>query len=268
MKIAFVGGGIMAEAILRGILSRNLANASQIAVGEPIEERRRSLEDTYGVSTTTDNEEAINQADAIVLAVKPQNLGEALASLKGGIKPQQTVLSIVAGVQLSTLTEGLAHNTVVRVMPNTPGQIGEGVSTWTASEGVSLEGKNMARSIVQTLGEEVYVDDEKYMEMATALSASGPAYVFVFLEALIEAGVYLGMPRDMARTLALRTVLGSAMLMEKTGESPGKLREMVSSPGGTTVEALLALEDGGFRSTVINAVVAAYEKSLELGDLH
>jgi pyrroline-5-carboxylate reductase len=126
----------------------------------------------------------------------------------------------------------------------------------------------MARSIVQTLGEEVYVDDEKYMEMATALSASGPAYVFVFLEALIEAGVYLGMPRDMARTLSLRTVLGSAMLMEKTGESPGKLREMVSSPGGTTVEALLALEDGGFRSTVINAVVAAYEKSLELGDLH
>ena len=268
MRIAFVGGGVMAEAMIRGILSRKLANPDQVSVGEPVEERRQTLTDKYGVFTTADNREVIERGDVIVLAVKPQNLQGALSSLKGSITSKQTLLSIVAGVQLATLAEGLDHDAVVRVMPNTPGQIGEGVSVWIAAEGVSQDGKGMARSIVQTLGEEVYVDDEKYVEMATALSASGPAYVFVFLEALIEAGLYLGMPREMARFLTLRTVLGSAMLMKETGESPGRLREMVSSPGGTTVVALLALEKGGFRSTVVNAVVAAYKKSLELGGLH
>jgi len=266
MRIAFVGGGTMAEAMIRGILARKLASPSQVAVGEPVAERRRTLERKYQVFTTAQNQEAAGRGDAVVLAVKPQNLPEALASLKGALKPEQTVLSIVAGVRLATLIEGLGHKTVVRVMPNTPGQIGEGVSVWTASAEVGQQGLEMARSIVETLGEQVYVEDEEYLEMATALSASGPAYVFVFIEALIEAGVYLGMPREMAHTLALRTVLGSAMLMKETGESPGRLREMVSSPGGTTVEALLALEDAGFRSAVINAVAAAYEKALELGE--
>jgi pyrroline-5-carboxylate reductase len=252
MRIAFAGGGTMAEAMIRGILARQLASPSQVAVGEPIAERRRTLKSRYQVFTTAQNQEAAGRGDAVVLAVKPQDLPEALASLKGALKPEQTVLSIVAGARLATLMEGLGHKTVVRVMPNTPGQIGEGVSVWTAS--------------AETLGEEMYVEDEEYLEMATALSASGPAYVFVFIEALIEAGVYLGMPREMARTLALRTVLGSAMLMKETGESPSRLREMVSSPGGTTVEALLALEDAGFRSAVINAVAAAYEKALELGE--
>lgn len=267
MKLAFIGGGTMAEAIMKGILSRNLASAADVSVGEPVEERRRTLEEKYGVFVTADNGEAARRGDLVVLAVKPQDLATALSSLKGRLQSQQVLLSIVAGARLETLMKGLGHTAVVRVMPNTPGQIGEGVSVWIASDQVDEDGRKRARSVVQTLGEEVCVDDEKYVEMATALSASGPAYVFLFLEALIEAGVYLGMPRDMAVTLALHTVLGSARLMKESGESPGRLREMVSSPGGTTVEALLTLEESGFRSGVVNAVVAAYEKSLQLGEL-
>jgi pyrroline-5-carboxylate reductase len=266
MRIAFVGGGVMAEAIIKGVLTRKLAEPGQISVGEPVESRRKSLIEKHRILTTANNHEAIVGAQAVVLAVKPQNLRDALTSLKGAIGSDQTIVSIVAGARLATLTEGLGHQAVVRVMPNTPGQIGAGVSAWTASNGVTEDGRHMARAIVQTLGIDVYVDDEKYIEMATALSASGPAYVFMFLEALIEAGVYLGMNRDMARTLALHTVLGSAKLMQESGESPAHLREMVSSPGGTTVEALLTLEEGAFRATVINAVAAAYEKSLQLGE--
>lgn len=266
MRIAFVGGGTMAEAIIKGVLTQKLADPGQVFVGEPVESRRNSLAEKYRISTTPDNRHAIAGAQAIVLAVKPQNLRSAFASLKGNIGPDQTVVSIVAGARLAALVEGLGHSAVVRVMPNTPGQIGAGVSAWTASDDVTEDGRQIARAIVQTLGVDVYVDDEKYIEMATALSASGPAYVFTFLDALIEAGVYLGMDRDMARTLSLHTVLGSAKLMLDTGESPARLREMVSSPGGTTVEALLALEEGAFRATVINAVVAAHEKALQLGE--
>jgi pyrroline-5-carboxylate reductase len=266
MKIAFIGGGVMAEAIMRGILSKNLASPESISVGEPVAERRRELVESHGVFATEDNKEALSRGEIVVLAVKPQNLRDAFSSLKGSIASRATVVSIVAGAKLKTLTSGLGHDAVVRVMPNTPGQIGQGISAWTASEAVDASGRERAKSIVGTLGEQVYVEDEKYIEMATALSGSGPAYVFLFLESLIEAGVYLGMPREMARSLALKTVLGSAMLMQETGESPGILREKVSSPGGTTVEALLALESGAFRATVINAVTAAYEKSLTLGD--
>jgi len=266
MRIAFVGGGTMAEAIIKGILAYKLAEPGQVCVGEPVEPRRKTLTERHGIRAIADNRQAIEGAQAVVLAMKPQNLADAFAALKGAIRPDQTVISIVAGVRLATLTEGLGHQAVVRVMPNTPGQIGAGVSAWTTSAGVTEDGRQMARSIVKTLGVDVYVDDEKYIEMATALSGSGPAYVFAFLEALIEAGVYLGMSRDMARTLALHTVLGSAKLMQESGESPANLREMVSSPGGTTVEALLSLEEGAFRATVINAVVAAYEKSIRLGE--
>lgn len=267
MRLAFIGGGTMAEAIIKGVLSRNLASASEISVGEPVEERRRTLEQAYRVFVTADNGEAARRGDVVVLAVKPQDLRAALSSLKGCLESRQVLLSIVAGARLKTLIEGLGHAAVVRVMPNTPGQIGEGVSVWIASDQVAQDARDVARSVVQTLGEEVYVEDEKYLEMATALSASGPAYVFLFLEALIEAGVYLGMPRDMAVTLALQTVLGSARLMKESGDSPGRLKEKVSSPGGTTVEALLTLEESGFRSAVVNAVIAAYDKSLQLGEL-
>jgi len=166
---------------------------------------------------------------------------------------------------MKTLTDGLDHKAVIRVMPNTPAQIGAGMSVWTAAPEVSEDKRATTKQILGTLGEELYADDEKLIDMATALSASGPAYVFLFIEALIDAGVYLGMARDVARQLALQTVLGSAQLMKETGSHPAVLKDMVTSPGGTTIEAVRAFEDGGFRATIFSAVNAAYEKSKALG---
>ena len=265
MKLAFIGGGTMAEAIIGGLLSKGVAAQNDISVGEALEERCRVLQERYGVFATTSNSKAAESGDIVVLAVKPQNLPEVLAQLDGSLKQEQAALSIVAGARMSAIVGGLSHASVIRVMPNTPAQIGEGMSLWTCSPQVNSEMRESARSILGTMGEEVYVADEKYLDMATALSASGPAYVFLFIESLIDAGVHLGLPRDTARTLALQTVLGSAKLVKETGKHPAELKDMVASPGGTTVEALLALEEGGFRATVINAVIAAYERSVELG---
>ena len=266
MKLAFIGGGTMAEAIIGGVLSKGIAGGEDISVGEFLEERSQVLRERYGVFATTSNPSAAERGDIIVLSVKPQNLPEVLAQLDGSLRPEQTILSIVAGVRMSTIVEGLGHHSIIRVMPNTPAQIGEGMSLWTCSPEVNGEVRQLARSILRTMGEEIYVSDEKYLDMATALSASGPAYVFLFIESLIDGGVHLGLPRDMARTLALQTVLGSAKLVKETGKHPAELKDMVTSPGGTTVEALLALEEGGLRATIINAVIVAYEKSVELGE--
>ena len=255
----------MAEAIIGGVLSKGIAGREDISVGEYLEARCQVLHERYGVFSTTDNLEAVENGDMVVLSIKPQNLSEVMAQLGGSLRPDQTVLSIIAGAGMSAIVHGLGHDSVIRVMPNTPAQIGEGMSLWTCSPGVDEGVRQSARSILQTMGEEIYVSDEKYMDMATALSASGPAYVFLFIESLIDAGVHLGLPRDMSRTLALQTVLGSTRLVKETGRHPAELKDMVSSPGGTTVEALLALEEGGFRATVINAVIEAYEKSIELG---
>ena len=265
MRLAFIGGGTMAEAIISGVLSKGVTTAGEVSVGEPVEDRCRALRERYGVFATTTNTEAAERGDIVVLSVKPQNLPEVLAGINGNLRGDQAALSIIAGARMSTIVEGLGHEAVIRVMPNTPAQIGEGMSLWTCSPQVPESTREAARSILVTVGKEVYVSDEKYLDMATALSASGPAYVFLFIEALIDAGVHVGLPRDMSRTLALQTVLGSTKLVEETGRHPAALKDMVTSPGGTTVEGLLALEEGGLRATVVNAVVAAYERSVELG---
>ena len=266
MRVSFVGGGVMAEAILRGIIDAGIAAVGDISVGEPLEPRRAYLAGQYGVKTLDDNSEAVGGADIAVLAVKPQSLPEVMAGLRGGMADGLAVLSIVAGARLDTLISGLGHRAVIRVMPNTPAQIGAGMSVWTASAEVSEEKLALGRDILRTLGKERYISDEKLMDMATALSASGPAYVFLFIEELIDAGVYLGMPRDMARELVLQTVLGSTRLVAESGKHPAELKDMVSSPGGGTVEALLAFERGGFRAAVLDGVVAAYEKYRALGE--
>ncbi len=265
MRIAFIGGGIMAEAIIGGIIESKIAPPSDVNVGEPVEPRRQYLEQTYGLTTHTSNLDALKGAGLSVLAVKPQSLPYALPELRGKIAPGNTVLSIVAGATMKTLVDGLGHESVIRVMPNTPAQISAGMSVWTASASVPAEAKETTRRILGTLGEEHYADDEKLIDMATALSASGPAYVFMFVEALIDAGVYLGMARDVARKLALQTVLGSTQLVKETGKHPAELKDMVTSPGGTTIEAVRALEDGGFRAAIFAAVNAAFEKSKTLG---
>ncbi|MBI2171121.1 MAG: pyrroline-5-carboxylate reductase [Chloroflexi bacterium] len=266
MNISFIGGGVMAEAILRGILVKGIAAPKEVCIGEPVEARRRSLSKEHGVQTTADNREAARYGDLIVLAIKPQNLTEVMAELSGGLRKEQAVLSIIAGARMETLAGGLRHAAIVRVMPNTPAQIGAGMSLWLANRDVPPAYRGATASILRTLGEEMEVYDERYLDMATALSASGPAYVFLFLESLIDAGVYMGMSRDMARTLAIQTVLGSARLAQETGKHPAELRDMVTSPGGTTAEALRALEEGGFRATILRAVAAAYEKSKRLGE--
>ena len=266
LTIAFIGGGTMAEAILAGVLNKGLAASSAIAVGEPVSQRREYLSGRYGVQATPDNLEAIDGAQLVVLAVKPQQLEGVMAELQGKLAPSQAVLSIVAGATVGTISGGLDHLAVIRVMPNTPAQLGQGMSVWTVAPDVSNAHKEMTQEILTTLGQEIYVSEEKYLDMATALSASGPAYVFLFLEALIDAGVYLGLSRDMAQTLALQTIQGSAALAKESGKHPAELRNMVTSPGGTTAEALLALEEEGFRGIVINAVIAAHEKAITLGE--
>ena len=265
MKISFVGGGVMAEAILRGILDAEIAASEDIRIGEPVESRREYLEGKYGATCHDKNMAVLDGADIVVLSVKPQNLSDVMAELAGSLDAGQTVVSIIAGARLSTLSVGLKHDSVIRVMPNTPSQIGAGMSVWTASSGVPESVIEATRRILGPLGEEVYVEDEKFIDMATALSASGPAYVFLFIEALIDAGVYLGMPRDMASRLALQTVAGSTQLIRESGRHPAELKDMVTSPGGTTAEALLTLEQGAFKGVIIEAVAAAYEKSKALG---
>ena len=265
MNISFVGGGVMAEALLGGILDAGLSAPHEIRVGEPVESRRQYLEEKYGLKTHEGNRQVLDGAQIVVLAVKPQSLPEVLAELSGRVPDDNSVLSIVAGAAMATLVKGLDHRAVIRVMPNTPAQIRSGMSVWTATPEVPGHVVTATRDILGTLGQELYVADEKLIDMATALSASGPAYVFLFIESLIDAGVYLGMPRDMARKLVLQTVLGSTRLVEESGRHPADLKDMVTSPGGTTIEALLALERGGFRASLLQAVIAAYDKSKALG---
>ena len=266
MRISFVGGGVMAEALMSGILEATIAAPKDISVGEPVEGRRAQLTDKYGVEASASNLDAVDGSSMVVLSVKPQTLGTVMDELRAKLRADQVVLSIVAGASMRTLVDGLDHSAVIRVMPNTPAQIGAGMTVWTASQEVSEATLSAARDILRTLGDEVYVADEKLMDMATALSASGPAYVFLFIEALIDAGVYLGMPRDMARQLVIQTVLGSTRLVQESGRHPADLKDMVSSPGGGTVEALMAFERAGFRAAVLQAVSAAHEKYRALGE--
>ena len=256
----------MAEAILDGILRQGIAQPKDVCVGEPVEARRQQLAERHGVAITADNGEAVRHGDLVVLSIKPQNLPDVLAELRGSLRKEQVVLSIIAGARMDAIALELRHEWVIRVMPNMPAQIGAGMSLWLAAPAVNQPFRETTRSILHTLGEEMEVADEKYLDMATALSASGPAYVFLFLESLIDAGVYMGMPRDMAHTLALQTVLGSVRLAQESGRHPAELRDMVTSPGGTTAEALKVLEEGRFRATLIDAIVAAYEKSKRLGE--
>jgi len=266
MKIAFIGGGNMGEAMLSSVLGRKLSQPEDIVVSEVNQERCQYLEQKYGVAVTADNRLAVGKGEVIVLAIKPQTLAEVLPVLSGSLNPAQLVLSIIAGVTVDTLSSGLAHNHVVRVMPNTPAQIAEGFSVWTATDEVTESQKISASALLSAIGHEIYVEDEEYIDMATAVSGSGPAYFFLFVEALTAAAVNIGLSGDMAQLLALETMLGSAHLIQKSGKDPAELRRMVTSPGGTTAEALLVLEKGGFTNLLEQAVSAAYKKAKNLGE--
>jgi pyrroline-5-carboxylate reductase len=201
----------------------------------------------------------------VVLAIKPQNLATVMAELDGQLKSSQLVLSIVAGARINTLSQGLNHSAIVRAMPNTPTRIGEGMSVWTATTGVTEKQRERAATILGALGKEIHVDDEEYIDMATAVSGSGPAYIFLMIESLVEAAVHIGLPRDMAQELVLQTVLGSGRFLQQSGKPPAELRRMATSPGGTTAAALRKLEEGGFSDLLIQAVIAAHNRAKELG---
>jgi pyrroline-5-carboxylate reductase len=254
----------MAEAVIAGLLRKQLAKPENIIASGPREERGTELKQKYGIQATTDNAYAASHADVVVLSVKPQRLSEVMKGLKG-VKSDALVLSIIAGASMKKIGAGLKHKAVVRSMPNTPGQIGEGITVWAASREVTEEQQAMARNILGALGEEVFVEDESYLDMATALSGTGPAYVFLFTEALIDAGVHMGFPRRIAEQLVLQTIKGSASFYHQAGRHPATLRNQVTSPGGTSAEALYYLEKAGFRTAISRAVWAAYQRSLELG---
>ncbi len=264
MKLGFIGGGVMAEAIITGILDSDLD--ATVSVGEPVAVRREALAKHDGLTVADDNVEAIDGADMVVLAVKPQQFDSVAESLADALKPEQTVLSIMAGTKMHSIGLKLNHRRLIRVMPNTPMQVRQGISAWTATDDVPSDVIEFTGKMLKSLGDELKFSDERYVDIATALSASGPGYVFMFIESLADAGVKLGLPVHVARHLARQTVFGSAALAKETGKHPAELRNMVTSPGGTTAAGLHALEEGNFRATVINAVEAAFLRGEELSE--
>lgn len=263
--IAIIGSGVMAEAMISGILKQKVTIAEKIRTADVRLERVNELQDRYGVVPFTDNLQAIDHSDVVILAVKPQRIESVYAILRGKIPTGAVVLSIVAGASIAAISHGLDYNAVIRAMPNTPAQIGEGITVWVASQAVREDQVEMARQILTAMGEEVLADEEDYLDMATALSGTGPAYVFLFMEAMIDAGVHLGFPRRISEQLVAQTLRGSTDFFLGTKTHPAHLRNLVTSPGGTTAEALYYLEKAGFRTAISRAIWAAYEKSKALG---
>jgi pyrroline-5-carboxylate reductase len=265
LKIAFIGSGTMAEAIIAALIRHELSEPQNMLAAGPRVERGQELHVKYNARPFTEDSLAASQANVIVLSVKPQRLNTVLKELHGVIKSNAFVLSIIAGASIAKISNGLAHNAIVRAMPNTPAQIGAGITVWTASNAISTNQLEQTRCILGALGDEIYVEDETYLDMATALSGTGPSYVFLFMEALIDAGVHLGFPRRIAEQLVIKTIQGSIEYYKKSDVHLAALRNQVTSPGGTSAEALYYLEKAGFRTAISRAVWAAYERSLELG---
>ncbi len=263
MKVAFIGGGTMAEAMVSRLLGGSVVSPEEVSVVDVARARRELLRDRYHVTTHESSAECICGADVVVLAVKPQDLDK-VAPEAGRLGEEQLLLSILAGTTLGQLVSQFDHRLVVRAMPNTPAQIGMGMTVWTAMPDVTQEQLGEAHTILSALGEELFVPEEKYVDMATALSGSGPAYVFLFVESLIDGAVGIGMPRPMAEKLALQTVRGSTEYLSKSDRHPAELRNMVTSPAGTTAAALHELEKGSLRSLIANAIAAAYARAKAL----
>jgi pyrroline-5-carboxylate reductase len=263
--IALLGPGAMGEAIIIGLLDKGITTPEKIRASTPETDRIEEITKRYGVLGFYDNVQAVEGADLVILAVKPQKLYKVLEGIKNRIPEEAVVLSIIAGATIDTISSGLNHDSVVRAMPNTPAQIGQGITVWTASHSVTDDQLKLAGQVLTAMGQEIHVEEEIYLDMATALSGSGPAYVFLFMEALIDAGVHMGFPRRTAEQLVTQTILGSVSYYQKNGLHPAQLRNQVTSPGGTSAEALYYLEKAGIRTAISRAVWAAYERSLELG---
>ncbi|HEY7443049.1 MAG TPA: pyrroline-5-carboxylate reductase [Vicinamibacterales bacterium] len=267
-SIAFIGAGAMGEAMIGGLLANHLIAPAAITASDPHVPRVEDLRSRYRIHTTVDNRVAVREAAIVVLSVKPQVLRAAFQDLRGSLQPGALVISIVAGARIESIEQGLRHETIVRSMPNTPAQVGEGMTVWTATDKVTGKQREQAQAILRALGRELYVKEETFLDMATAISGTGPAYVFLLMEALIDAAVHLGFSRADARTLVLQTVRGTATYALESTLHPAELRNLVTSPGGTSAHALYQLEKGGFRTVLSKAVWAAFQRSIALGALN
>lgn len=265
LKIAFIGGGVMGEAMLKGLLGQELIPAEQMTVADPHQARGDQLTALYGVNFTTNNVKAVQDADIVVLSVKPQVMSDIFPQLKSQLKYSAVVISIAAGVKLKAIQQGFETQLVARAMPNTPGQIGEGMTVWTCTSALTADDRLRVETVLEALGATLYVHQERFMDMATALNGSGPSYVFLLMEAMIDAGVHMGFSRQDAQMLVHQTMLGSVKYAIQSGNHPAELRNQVTSPGGTSAAALYQLEKGSVRTIISKAIWAAYNRSVELG---
>jgi pyrroline-5-carboxylate reductase len=256
----------MAEAMIAGLLRGKLVQPDCVVASHPRSERREQLARDYGIRTVASNTEAVADANVVVLAIKPQMLARVGREIGPALRPGQLVLSVIAGATTKALTGILDHPQVVRSMPNTPARLGRGMTVWYATPETSAEQRAQASALLGALGHELEVDDERFVAMATAVSGTGPTYVFLFMEALIDAAVHLGFPRHVAHDLVIETLEGSTVFAKQSAMHPAELRNMVTSPGGTSAAALHELESGRLRTVVSEAVWAAYRRTLELGD--
>ncbi|HEX8072993.1 MAG TPA: pyrroline-5-carboxylate reductase [Pyrinomonadaceae bacterium] len=286
VSLSFLGVGVMAEAMIAGLLKERLVAPAQIAGSHPRAGRREELAAKYGLRVFENNRAAAAFAhdedgaaggdsagasaqaahdSIVVLAVKPQKLHGVLQELKDALRPEQLVVSIIAGARLETIAGALLHPAVVRAMPNTPAQIGQGMTVWTTTAQVADAQARQVRAMLGALGREMRVAEERQIDMATALSATGPTYIFMLMEALVDAGVHLGFSREVARELVVQTMLGATLFAQESHKHPAELRNMVTSPGGTSAEAIYQMEKGSLRTVLSKAVYAAYQRAVALG---
>jgi pyrroline-5-carboxylate reductase len=264
-QISFIGSGAMGEAMIKGMVAKKVVAAQQIMASDPVVARREQMKNEFGVMTTDSNGSAVEEADIIVLSVKPQVLPKIMAELRGQIPPESLILSIIAGVPIATMQRGFGHDRIVRTMPNTPAQVGKGMTVWVATPSVSSDQREQTQAILDALGEQVMAEDEHYLDMATGLSGSGPGYIFLLIEAMVDAGVHIGFSRADALKIVLQTFDGSLELVRNSGLHPAELKNRVTSPAGTTAAGLFELEQSGVRAAIIRAVEAATRRSEALG---
>lgn len=266
-RIAFIGSGVMGEAMIKAVLGKGLTTADHIAASDPWAERVEYIGKQYGVRALGDNTEAVRDAEIVILSIKPQSLPKVGEELHSRLNKEALVLSIIAGAPISTLRTKLFHDRIVRAMPNTPAQVGKGMTVWTATSHVTPDQRRQTETILEAFGEQLMVDEEGYLDMATGLSGSGPGFIMLMIEAMIDAGVHMGFSRREAQKLVLQTFEGSVALMRASGSHSAELRNQVTSPGGTTAAGLYELEKDALRATLNRAIFAAYRRSEELGKL-
>lgn len=270
-SLAFIGCGVMAESIIAGLLRKNLVGAEQIVASHPRAGRREELREKYKIEVFEKNTGAVESVktseDSIVaLCVKPQRLKGVLQELKGVVSPEQLVISIIAGARIEAIAEALGNQKIIRAMPNTPSQIGAGITAWTCTEEIDKAERAQIKALLTALGKELHVETENMIDMATSLSATGPTYIFMVMEALTDAGVHLGFSREVSKELVQETMLGAVLFAMESHKHPAELRNMVTSPGGTSAEAIYQMEKGGLRTVLSKAVYSAYQRAVALGE--